>query len=558
MKKSQLRNIIRESIRGLLTEQQTCSNPNARKVLAKNCGNGANPIFYCFTVDGGQVPQAQTVVTGITGGPMNWGGVYKINSIIGPGVFTPNLGVQDGNTIPNAVDCGSECNGNGPISGYGGCTYNFTGNAPFSNALLCNQAGCSGVDTYDCDGNYNCVVAPPGQIGAYNTGATAQDNEAACLADPLCQAPPEDYECVNGQCIAQVGGQFNAGPTTQDNISDCQAVCTPPSDNCHEDITGVVCDCSGPDCGTSWQNTVGYNIGSTVTIGHPSFPGFTCGSQMCDQALGNVFEIDGTYTPMGANNLITLTLDSVAGLQYDPSPDDLPSGTCPTPPDTYDCDINYQCVVNTQGTGYYNGGLTSQDNEAACLADPTCQAPIVDTFDCNQNGQCVVNQLGMGQFNSGPLTQDNYNACIASPCIQGCDPNTDFHSWPSYYNQPNPWMWMGPTIQNHPMPLGNDTVYSGNILHETYIHWYMANQGSYCEWCDDFVTTGGPFDSRTDVWVGAPHNEDMCSCCPGNGYPHPPLPMTKPISSDDDDIPWEKEKLVDLQERFQKLANIKK
>ena len=47
----------------------------------------------------------------------------------------------------------------------------------------------------------------------------------------------------------------------------------------------------------------------------------------------------------------------------------------------------------------------------------------------------------------------------------------------------------------------------------------------------------------------------MCSCCPGVGQPGPLL-STKP-SDDDTDIPYEKEPGDLLQERFQKLANIR-
>jgi hypothetical protein len=124
-----------------------------------------------------------------------------------------------------------------------------------------------------------------------------------------------------------------------------------------------------------------------------------------------------------------------------------------------------------------------------------------------------------------PPTNANPLSVVGTSCPPAaCSPSAVFHSWPSHYqNMPAGTSWTWPigsvTISNHPQ----GPVVPGALLDGTYVNWYMANQFTYCEWCADFQTTGGPFDNRTDVWVGGPYDESMCNCCPGSGTPAGPL-----------------------------------
>ena len=75
----------------------------------------------------------------------------------------------------------------------------------------CWGGGCTpGVDCWEC--------VTPGTQCQQTTNGT-HPNQTACQA--ACQGGLNDYECVNGQCVVQSGGQF----TGQNALSDCQAVC---------------------------------------------------------------------------------------------------------------------------------------------------------------------------------------------------------------------------------------------------------------------------------------------------------------------------------------------
>ena len=113
-------------------------------------------------------------------------------------------------------------------AGYGQGTYeitsvsanpNYTGPTPSNPHLTvhaawkypCGGGSCTpGVDCWEC--------TTPGAACQQTTNGTHQSAGACQTA---CQPPMNDYECVNGQCVVQPGGQFT-GPNAQ---SDCQAVC---------------------------------------------------------------------------------------------------------------------------------------------------------------------------------------------------------------------------------------------------------------------------------------------------------------------------------------------
>ena len=551
MKKSQLRKIIRDSVKGALNEQQLpCTDPNARYLMVTNCGNGLVFGTSCQTVDGGQVPQAGTVVEILSNNNPTTPITVSINSVSSNQLYGP---VRDGTTIPNAVECGVDCNTTSI-----GCSWNLTGNAQYSTwvnvhynnpnhfmygvmpcadackphccenqgtptagctpaTLSGNVPSCSATgtlypdlstcqtnclttpsDTYDCDNNYQCIVNAQG-TGQYSGGPTSQDNLNACQT--ACIAPPpytydcdQNYQCqVNLQGVGFYSGQGSSAA----NLSACQSSCIAPQHNAHEEIDVYLCNGSGP-----------YLMSSV--------DGFLCNGSMCNQG-----DVGSTFL-----NQITgqkVIIDTLITSMYSTNPYNLPPDNCPSPPpDTYDCDQtwgNYGCVVNAQGTGAYSGQGSSAANLAACQ----------------------------------------------SSCVQpACNPNAVFHSWPSYY--PNTaqqsWTWQHPqnlSINLHPQFTGNQTINPGDTLDGSWVNIYNATQGTYCEWCVDWDNaTAGPFDGRTGVWVGGPYDNSMCDCCPGGGQPGPLL-STKPKPSDDDtDIPYEREPEDFLQERFKKLANIKK
>ena len=146
MKKSQLRNIIREVIReqsDLDIPQDVVDmplskpkakgscHPNARKIGSINCDFGTVASFGCLTVDNYQVPQVGQVIYGFstnatTGNPV----FYKITSIDPQDPFT--LGNFDASLDPNGVGCGYDCDTTF------NCVWNSTGNAQYSTWNTCN------------------------------------------------------------------------------------------------------------------------------------------------------------------------------------------------------------------------------------------------------------------------------------------------------------------------------------------------------------------------------------------------------------------------------------
>ena len=76
---------------------------------------------------------------------------------------------------------------------------------------------------YECDGNGNCN-GPSWAMGpnVYNSQLECQNGTPT---KPACTGGPDEYECVNGQCVIQANGQYT-GPTA---LADCQANCGQPS-----------------------------------------------------------------------------------------------------------------------------------------------------------------------------------------------------------------------------------------------------------------------------------------------------------------------------------------
>jgi len=146
-------------------------------------------------------------------------------------------------------------------------------------------------------------------------------------------------------------------------------------------------------------------------------------------------------------------------------------------------------------------------------------------------------------LNYDPLANWDDGSCIYPPppaCqsgafpsfsfTNGCDPNANYHTWAGGYTTTgNSFIWQGGTIND---PAGN-TINNGDQYPASFINLALANQSSYCEWCDDFAQGGGSSSQFLDwvqnIWHSPtqstpwlptvmPSNlEAHCCCCPGQG-----------------------------------------
>jgi hypothetical protein len=177
------------------------------------------------------------------------------------------------------------------------------------------------------------------------------------------------------------------------------------------------------------------------------------------------------------------------------------SGVCPPPPPSWNCVSPGNCQDPGDGSGTY-------PSLAACnTACPTgCSSGTFPSFNFTNN----------------------------------CDANASYLTWPSNYNPPagsNQFTWYGGTITH---PWNQSTVTNGDMLDNALVNMVLANQGSYCEWCDDFANNGVNYggvgnspqfdDYVTPLWhtpvpLGGPWSpttgitppEAHCCCCPGQG-----------------------------------------
>ena len=144
---------------------------------------------------------------------------------------------------------------------------------------------------YECDGNGNCIG--PG----WAMGPNSFNSQNDCQNSPTCQ-PPTDWECVNGQCVQQVGGQY----ATQ---QDCQQFCPPPPNMWECDTNN---GCSQTPTGT-------YNSQSQ------------CETACCQDVINNWNWAQGSQTnpcqkfyvmfgPMGSTNPNTLPFNQECIYNY--------------------------------------------------------------------------------------------------------------------------------------------------------------------------------------------------------------------------------------------------
>ena len=118
----------------------------------------------------------------------------------------------------------------------------------------------------------------------------------------------------------------------------------------------------------------------------------------------------------------------------------------------------------------------------------------------------------------------------------GCDPNANYHTWPSGYSGfGSSFTWNGTTVTN---PTNGNTYNNGDNIDMSWANFLLANQSSYCEWCDDFANGNN---TQLNQWLPLWHDssfqpissinppEAHCCCCPGQGG-NPMNPMGSPLA----------------------------
>ena len=282
---------------------------------------------------------------------------------------------------------------------------------------------------------------------------------------------------------------------------------------------------------------------------------------------GNQANLGDTFMPWSNSNFIVdlLDLPTQTGIQtYSPG------GPCNplTPPTTYDCYPGQGCQPNLSGTGQYSGGTTATN-----LAD--CNLACQTTYDCDgaPNYNCSTNYQGTGTYNSLPACQQQCQPPVTThiECHKcengnpianmftnppGCDNTAGWYTVPTFNAhdcKPPPPTEIrceccdktntGPVTMNQLFPQGfncttlNDPTIGlfncdvspisggpgaincnpGEPCEYFNTNYTQQDQDTYCEICNSSATTVG---------MAALY----CDCCPNKT----------------------------LQERFQKLANIKK
>lgn len=195
-----------------------------------------------------------------------------------------------------------------------------------------------------------------------------------------------------------------------------------------------------------------------------------------------------------------------------------------------------------------------------CPPPSGCTDPLANNYDplaVIDDGSCIYGCL------SGANPSFNFT--------NSCNPNASYLTWPSYYTAPMPppqiqpsstFTWFGNTIFD---PLTGTNINSGDSVMSNSINMLLANQGSYCEWCDDIASSGGVSSNMTDyfpIWhdavpPGGPWSQTLgltpsdahCCCCPGQGggpwNPGAQLSAKMGGSTDDPTDPTQEKKCCD-------------
>ena len=368
MKKSQLRKIIRESIKGLLTEQVS----NSHQTFDME-------ICSCQDPSGAPCPSFPMYQIGYIG-PYNTNQGFTCNGLM----CNPN---------PNGPDIGSVFD-----MDHGSVTLTFKllaaynpGNATtFFN--LTNSSCPNAAVTYDCDMINGCYNPGTGN-GQYVTLSGCQQQ---------CTVTTPSWDCNNGVC-----NDPGTGLGQYITLSACQQNCVTPSWDCNNGV------CSDPGTGNGQYSTI------TACQQNCSVSGCT-DPQAINYDPNSTIDDGSCY---GCMDTLSINYCPLCNADCQNTVGGTDTGCC-TLPDTYDCDANYNCVIPGWGIGAYNGG-TSAQNLQACQTN--CIQPA-DTYDCDQNYNCVWNAMGTGTYSGGTSAQNlqdcqtncTYNIGCADPTAAPC------------------------------------------------------------------------------------------------------------------------------------------
>ena len=178
MKKSKLRNIIRESIKGLMNEQVTitcatvtfqagCPNQGTqmyRSIYVTNSGNQSvgNAPGLCYQINGNPITQAD-VGTLVTFDPSTFGGgpydsgpcdVWEIDTVDYPHQGTPSpltVDTCNSGTCLTLLDCNDPA-----ATNYNSAAYGCDNGSGF-----CDDPQVTGYNPVICKDNNSCCVYPP-------------------------------------------------------------------------------------------------------------------------------------------------------------------------------------------------------------------------------------------------------------------------------------------------------------------------------------------------------------------------------------------------------------
>ena len=556
MKKSQLRNIIQAATKEVLIEQANCTvacaNPNNRSIMAVDCLSGfGSAAWACATVDSGQIPQVGQVITGFGVVPQpNGPGIplaYKITQVLPSG--TIGTGCPDNATINNGStsgDCGYECN-QGPNYS---CSPNYTAVATYSSIQACLN---------NCD----CTNDPASILGCTDIAACNHDPSATCDDGSCCL--PGDPTC-NG-CTDPLACNYDPLVTCDDGSCMLPDGCTNPL-SCNYD---PLANCDDGSCQQAQVCNTDICVGDTQII-DPLDP-CSCIVDVV-QILGCMDTLACNYDSSANCDNGTCDYTSCYGCtdssacNYDPLAT-MDDGSCILPDGCTDvtaCNYNSAALCD-DGSCILPDGCTdplacNYDSTATC-DDGSCILPdgCTDVTACNydplaacDDGSCILPDgcTDILATNYCPTCVCDDGSCTypSAACqsgafptfgfMNGCDPNAEYLTWPSYYNPPagsNQFTWYG---GNFTHPWNQNPITNGDMLDQALINMLLANQSSYCEWCDDFannsVNYGGAGNSpQFDDWVtplwhtpvpiggpwlpttGITPPEAHCCCCPGQG-----------------------------------------
>jgi hypothetical protein len=373
MKKSQLKNIIRESIKEIHT---TTAMPQMHVYQGCNfsagglTGVGNNwgiPPYDGFVVNqstGGPLSYQQSLVDPTTAGSVD--AMLIHNSHIIHNLWnSPNPGqvIKISTCNPNASICQETCltyigtttslNAGNYVPGTYGMSsglHNLDPAGPFPSCAACGGGlnpntvpGCNNLQQYVMQTWAPQQPAQNMPLPVEHFCEWCEENQptthqhAPSYQDPMCVC------CDSWVTVPSVYGCVDPAATNYDpnaTIDDGSCTYPPPPVSCppngHKNIAALICDCQpagDPECIGQWNpaTQVYPGVGFNITTG----PGFTCNGQECQPGdVGQKFELNTSTpaSPFAPGYTLTFELLHVGGpISNINDCVDMVSSSCPTP-----------------------------------------------------------------------------------------------------------------------------------------------------------------------------------------------------------------------------------